>query len=374
MYLILAPFLICLLIYVAFILRSARYFSLNTQMNFPDADTQPTVSVIIPARNEEQNIQSCLEAVLAQDYPDYLWEVIMVNDHSTDRTFEIAQQISASYPRLSVIDLPQQQSGKKAALTMGIRNAEGEMILQTDADCVMDKHWLAAMMKYWEEGVGLISGPVRLSHKGKLLEKFQVLESMGLVGIGAASLKAGKPNMCNGANLAYGKEVFESVGGYEGIDQVASGDDELLLQKIHLQGKYQLRFAQTQEAIVTTPACSSWKALKSQRLRWVSKARNYLDKSVNIIQAISWLGFLSFPLLLLTGWWNPLYWWLLLAAFVIKLAADTFLLYQTAVFFHNLHLIGWVFLLQLVYIPYVLWIGIAGNLVKNYNWKARTVR
>ena len=374
MYIILTPFLICLLIYVAFIVRNGWYFSRAQEGRSTQADTLPFVSVIIPARNEEKNILTCLNAVLAQQYPDHLWEVILVNDHSTDKTPDIAREIASSFSKLIILDLPHNQSGKKAALSHGIRQAGGELILQTDADCVMDNNWIAAMMSYWEEGVGLISGPIKLSFRQNWLEKFQAIESMGLVCIGAASLMAGRPNMCNGANLAYGKAVFESVQGFEGIDQVASGDDELLMQKVHLQGRHKLRFAKSRAAIVLTPACKNWRDLKTQRLRWVSKARNYLDKRVNIIQLISWLAFLSFPLLLITAYWDPVFGWILFSAFLLKLAADIFLLYQAAVFFHNLHLMGWIVPLQIIYIPYVLWIGIAGNLVKTYNWKARIVR
>ena len=376
MYLILAPFFLCLLIYIAFILRNAWHFSRHPNCKSASPSEFPYVSVIVPARNEEKNIEACLKAILAQQYPDHLWEVILVNDHSTDQTLDTAHRIAASHSKskLKVFELEEGKLGKKSALSLAIEKACGEVIVQTDADCVMGKYWLAAMMSYWDEDVGLISGPVRLTYGTNLLEKFQALESMGLVAIGAGSLIAGQPNMCNGANLSYSKAVFESINGFRGIDEVASGDDELLMQKINLLGKYRLVFAKCRTAIVSTSACNNWQDLKAQRLRWVSKARNYLDKSVNLIQAISWLGFCIFPILLVASFWNPELWWLLLLAFVLKLVADIFLLYQSAKFFHNLRLISWIFPLQIVYILYVLWIGIAGNLVKNYNWKSRKVR
>lgn len=364
----------CFLFYLAFILRCARYFQ---RIPCPEEGPSPVpfVSVIIPARNEAANIEHCLRSVLRQSYPRDCFEVILVNDHSTDDTAKIARSLLPQHPQLQVWDLPDQQINayKKAALTYGIHRAKGEIIVQTDADCWMGEAWLERMIASFSPQTGLVSGPVRLTYRDNWLEKLQSLELMGLVGIGAGSLAAGAPNMCNGANLAYRKTVFEEVGGFAEVDGVASGDDEFLLHKVH-QSPWQLAFTKCPEAIVLTPAQPDWPSLKAQRLRWVSKARSYQNRWVNVVQLLSYLGFWLFPLLLGLSLWQTEALWGFLLAFGLKLGADYVLMSRMTQFFQQAFLMRYLIPLQGVYIPYVLWIGIAGNLVQRYRWKDRSVR
>lgn len=367
-------FLACLGGYAAFIIRAAWFFA---QINCPPAsEYRPVVSVIIPARNEAENIGNCLQAVLQQSYPIEKLEVIVVNDHSTDETSQVARGFIARYPFLKVLDLQMGEinSYKKAAISAGVTAATGDIILQTDADCKMGVHWVACMVDHFSEQVALVSGPIEIVHTKTGFTRFQTLESMGLVAIGAGSLAAGRPNMCNGANLAYRKAAFEAVGGFAGIDAVASGDDELLLQKLHAEPEYQLRFAKCREAIVQTDAMNTWQAFKNQRLRWVSKARFYPNRWVNVAQAVSYLAFLGILVLLGMGIYNPGFMPIALLAIAVKVLVDASILYQAARFFHNLRLLGYLILLQPIYLIYVLWIGIAGNLIDTYSWKGRTVK
>jgi cellulose synthase/poly-beta-1,6-N-acetylglucosamine synthase-like glycosyltransferase len=331
----------------------------------------PQVSVVIAARNEAEKVVRCLEAVLQQQYPREAFEVILVDDGSEDATAGIAQVISRRHPNLKVLRQP--GGGKKAALARGIAAARGTWILQTDADCEMGPHWLASMVRAFEPEVVLVSGPVSLQARPQALERLQEVESMGLVMLGAGSLAAGRPNMVNGANLAFRRDAFVAVGGYAGIDQVASGDDELLLQKLRRAKAGAMRFVRCEAAIVQTPAQPDWAGFKAQRLRWVSKVRAYPDRRVNLVQLLSYLGFWAFPLVWGLSWGDPHWLPVLLVAFGLKLAVDAWLMYQAGRFFHKLHLWPWVLLLEIVYIPYVLWIGLAGNLVRQYEWKGRKV-
>jgi cellulose synthase/poly-beta-1,6-N-acetylglucosamine synthase-like glycosyltransferase len=367
-------FALCVLFYAAFISRNAWYFA---RLRCPPASWQalPPVTVVVPARNEAAHLATCLQALLAQDYPRDLLEVILVNDHSTDATRQIALVLAQKDPRLRVLDLPGtvQQAHKKAALTLGIEAARGEIILQTDADCHMGVHWVNRMVRHFAPDTALVAGPVRLQAGPHWLEELQALESIGLIAIGAGSLAAGHPNMCNGANLAYRRSAFQAVDGFAGIEEVASGDDELLLQKMARLPGQGLRFAKCRDAIVTTAALPTWPALRAQRLRWVSKARAYLNRRVNVVQLISYLAFLGFPVLLGLALWDPTYWRLLGELILLKVAADALLMYQAAKFFHTFPLLKRLPLLELLYTPYVLWVGLAGNLVKQYSWKGRTV-
>jgi len=365
----------CLVIYAFFIGRNAWWLARIPCDPVPLPSLLPKVSIIIPARNEADLISRCLHAAIHQHYPVEKLEVIIVDDHSTDATPVIAGLMASRYPNLHCIHLPEGEEGKKAALTLGVWEAEGEIILQTDADCEAGPEWVSHMVAQFRGNTGMVAGPIVLTHDSdSWFQKLQALESMGLVGIAAGSIASGRANMCNGANLAYLRSAFLELGGYEGADRVASGDDELLLQKFRKSSQYRIGFAFCPETIVSTPALPDWKAFKKQRLRWVSKARAYLDKRINLIQMISYLGFLSFPILLIFAYWQPLYGWLALELFALKLIADFYLMLRTAGFFHKLPLLYYLLPLQLVYIPYVLWIGIAGNFVKSYKWKGRWVQ
>lgn len=333
------------------------------------------VSVIVPARNEADNIEACLHSILAQNYSQDKFELILVNDHSSDSTLEIAQEIASHSSNLRIINLADHyiKGSKKAALKIGIEHSKGEIILQTDADCVAGPNWISAINRQFNKDTGMVAGPVLLSHTKSLLSKFQTLEYIGLAGLTAGSIAANRPNMCNGANLAFRKEAFIKVKGYEGIDHIASGDDELLMQKISMHPQYKIAFAKCKDAIVETPALESWSELKAQRLRWVSKARYYINSRVNALQILFYLAFCTFPLLLFISFFDLRALIAFGGNFLIKLLADTSLLIKGIRFFDKKELIFKLPLLQPVYILYVLWIGIAGNRVNTYNWKGRKV-
>lgn len=370
-----AFFAACMVFYAFFIGRNAWWFTRIKSEAIPPSPLLPTVSIIIPARNEADEVSRCLYGAIHQNYPADKIEIILVNDHSTDGTLAIAKLMEDRYPELRVLDLPEGLEGKKAALTYGISQAEGEVILQTDADCRLQPYWARHMAAQFKGNTGMVAGPIQVEFaQESWFERFQALESMGLIAITAGSIASGHPNMCNGANLAYLKEAFEKVNGFEGVDKVASGDDELLMQKIRIKGKYHIRFAKCQDAIVFTKAIPEWKDLRTQRLRWVSKARAYLNKGTNAVQVLSYLAFVGLPVLLLGGFVNPMFSLVAIELFVLKLVADFYLMYRSLQFFHKLPLLTQVIPLQFVYIPYVIWIGLAGNFVKKYNWKGRWVR
>ncbi|WNJ20151.1 glycosyltransferase [Pontibacter sp. G13] len=367
---------ICMLIYSAFIWRNAYFFAKIPAETLRSDEWLPKVSVIIPARNEERRLPTLLNAVVNQNYPSDRLEILVVDDQSEDATSGIAKLMSTKHPNLRLIQiLPEEgRSSKKNAITRGISFANGEIILQTDADCVMGPSWVRSMVAYFGANTAFVAGPVQLTYEYRMFEILQALELIGLTAIAGGSMAAGKPNMCNGANLGYRKSVFKEVNGFEGIDHVASGDDELLLQKIHRLGKYEIRYARHRKAIVRTGALDSWEGLKRQRIRWVSKARHYVDRKVNRIQMLSYLGFWSFPIGFLLGFWWPQAWVWTAGIALVKGLADYALMYQSAKFFHKLHLLRHFALLQLVYVPYVIWIGIAGNFSKSYYWKGRKVQ
>jgi cellulose synthase/poly-beta-1,6-N-acetylglucosamine synthase-like glycosyltransferase len=190
--------------------------------------------------------------------------------------------------------------------------------------------------------------------------------------LGGGNIAGKTPNMCNGANLAYRKTAFEAIGGFSHVDTFASGDDEMLLQKMHAHG-LELRFARDFRAIVYSPAMPSWPALKRQRLRWVSKARFYPNRGLNLLQLMSYGAFAGVPFLALAGFFAPVAWLLLLLNLTLKTAADAWLMFLASRLLRRPYLLTSLIPMQIAYLIYVLWVGVAGNLVKSFEWKGRTV-
>jgi len=189
------------------------------------------ISVIIPARNEEENIGHLLQALQKQTYPSNSFETIVINDQSDDNTVEVVKQFKGVI--LFELDSDPVNSYKKKAIEQGINAASGKLIITTDADCIPPPPWIETIVSFYEEKKSaFIAAPVIFQHDSSLVQIFQALDFLVLQGITGASVYKKIHSMCNGANVTYQKEVFEQVKGFEGVDNIASGDDMLLMHKI----------------------------------------------------------------------------------------------------------------------------------------------
>lgn len=366
-------FSVLILYYVAYLVRCAWFWGKVDVRTEADGEW-PMVTVIVPARNEAAGVGTCVRTILAQDYPQARMELILVNDHSEDDTVTLAMAAAQGDARFRCIDLEAQTGTayKKAAVARGIAAAQGSIIVTTDADCHMGTGWLRAMVQQFDGETDLVSGPVALEGEGAFAQ-MQALEFMGLIAVGAAGIAAGSPNMCNGANLAYRKAAFEAVGGFAGIDHIASGDDELLMHKIAERGPGRIRFAKLAAAIVHTPAQRDWAAFRQQRVRWVSKSTHYRHRGITTTLVLSYLAMAGFPLLAIGGIWDGRLWLLAALHLLLKMLGEFAVLCQAALFFDKLRLLAWLPLEQVAHIAYVLWVGVAGNR-KSYQWKGRNVQ
>ena len=227
-----------------------------------DSPVTTKISVIIPARNEEDNISNLLDALKNQSYPSNLFEVIVIDDHSTDQTAEIVQQ----FPSVKLIKLKDENinSYKKKAIETGIEAATGDLIVTTDADCIPGINWLLTIASFKEEKQSVfIAAPVVIHCNTSVVQLFQAMDFMVLQGITTAAVYKKKMSMCNGANLAYERSVFYNVNGFTGIDHIASGDDMLLMYKIWKQYPDKVHYLKSKEAIVSTQPEKSWRTLFS---------------------------------------------------------------------------------------------------------------
>ncbi len=348
--------------------RKIAYFKLRNEV------FSTKVSVIIAARNESSNIENTLNAILNQDFPSHLLEVIVVNDHSEDNTAELVKNYAPKVKLINFIDNRTINSYKKAAIAVAISEASGKLIITTDADCIMEKKWLQNMVGMYEQSsFKMISGPVAYYNEKSFFERLQSLEFLFLIGMGASTIGNKRPTTCNGANLLYEKEVFLEVGGFAGIDNKASGDDELLLHKVVAKYPDAIGFAKSYESIVRTYAKPNLTEFIAQRKRWASKSTSYKDKYIILLGIGIWLFNLSIFTLLISGFNNIGYLNMGLILLIIKIALEFYFIVKVAQFANRKRLMVLSPILSLVHIIYLIYIGIAGNL-GSYKWKGRTVK
>lgn len=369
---------ICLIIsacvYVLIVLYLRKGWS---KLPYFTSQSQPSkkVSILIAARNEEENIGRTIECILQQDYPQDLLELIVVDDHSTDRTAEIVRSYAGQGVKLLQLRVGDKlNSYKKYAITKAIDAASGEIIVTTDADCRMGPKWVKTVMQYFEEHDSyLVSSPVIYSEEKSFFEELQTLEFLYLIGLGAAGIGNGNPTTCNGANLAYRRDVFFEMGGFKGIDNLASGDDELFLHKVAEKYAHKIGFCKSRDAVVFTDAKPDLASFISQRKRWASKSTKYKDKKVVALGVAIWLFNLALigslvTFFVLLSQLN----WLLLTSFVLKIVVELCFMIPVLRFAQRTELLKYLPFLSVIHTFYLVYIGVAGNTGK-YNWKGRKV-
>lgn len=342
-----------------------------------------TISVIIPARNEQDNIATCIRSILNNDYPLAMLEIIVIDDFSEDDTAAIAENmLQGGHGR--VIQLKNYlsknerlNSYKKKALEIAIGEAKGEWIITTDADCEVPLHWLQQLTQPMQlHQVKFIAAPVSFTPalpQPDGLYYFQSLDFMTMQGITAASIAMNLGNMCNGANLAFNKKAFDEVGGYKGIDHIASGDDMLLMHKIQLRFPDGIFYLKSKEAIVHTPAQPDWSSFLNQRIRWSSKADKYDDKKLTVILAFVYFFNVSFIPLFIAGFFNYFYWLWMLGILFGKVMVELIFLVPVAKFYSKTKELRWFPLFQPMHIGYIIMAGFLGKF-GSYQWKGRTVK
>jgi len=341
---------------------------------FTTSDTEPTIriSVIIPARNEEKNIGQLLASLEIQTYPGNLFEVIVVDDHSEDNTTTIVK----NYPFAKLVKLKSDQinSYKKKAIETGIAAASGDLIITTDADCVVKENWLRTIAGFKESTQAIfIAAPVSINYNQSILQTFQSMDFLVLQGITAASVQKKFHNMCNGANLAYERKAFIEVNGFNGIDHIASGDDMLLMQKIAVQFPDKIFYLMSEEAIVTTKPVSSWKEFFRQRIRWASKATNYNEFKIFSVLFLVYFFNCTILVLFIAGFWTHYLWLAFGIILILKTMIEYVFIKPVANFFNRKNLLKFFPFFQPLHIIYTIiagWLGTFGS----FEWKGRRVK
>jgi len=368
--------LYCVLIFLyAYWLLHIKKFSVDKTLNPP----QTKFSIIVPARNEEKNIETCLRSILHNHYPKNLFEIIVADDSSEDRTAAIVRQLQEKYPQLKLLNMNELihekiNSHKKKAIEAAIHHAGGNWILTTDADCMVSENWLMNFDNYIRQTQKrFVAAPVAFTNKPNFLNRFQCLDFLSLQGITAASVSAGMHNMCNGANLGYEKQLFFDINGFDGIDQLASGDDMLLMNKVKQQFPDVIGYLYSQDAIVFTQPMPTWKSFINQRIRWASKSSHYHDARITAVLCGVYLTNLFLLISFAAALFQPIYLLYWLGFIIIKTLVEGLLMQPTASFFKQKNLLKWFPVMQPIHIIYMVVAGFLGMFGK-YQWKGRMVK
>lgn len=336
-------------------------------------------SLLIPARNEEKNLPHCLKSLLKQKSIPQKIEYILIDDFSTDRTSNIADSFQKQ--GLQLIEMAKIQPNfkgpayKKQAILQGIKSSTGDYLITTDADCSFKEQWIHNMLTQVREGqLEALTGPVLIRQPSNFWEHFQALDFLSLMGVTAAGYQTGKMQLANGANFCFSRQAFCQVNGYQDINDIASGDDVLLMQKISTQYPGKTAFAKNPEAAVFTTAEPDLFAFWQQRLRWATKTTSHLQSSTQHLWAFVWLNHFSLLLgsaSLFSASVGPAS--IFLLALSINALVDYLFLRSLAHFFGQTHSLRYFVPAFFMHRLYVLLIGAWALFQPAYRWKGRTL-
>ncbi|MCF8296785.1 MAG: glycosyltransferase [Saprospiraceae bacterium] len=348
------------------------WFSLKSVTLNP-SEFSVKATIIIAVRNEENNILECLGSIISQNYPTDFYEIIVSDDNSTDNTINKIQKFIAENPSYQIkLIKSSEQFSKKQALSNAIKISQNDLIITTDADCVMSEKWLFSIIDYYKsQNPKMIVSPVVMENNNSVFGKLQSLEFVSLISSSAAAINLNNPIMCNGANLAFSKKAFWEVNGYDSDKKYSSGDDIFLLLKFKKRfGSKSIAFLKNFDAIVYSKAAASFKEFYNQRIRWVSKSKGYQDFNIIAIAIIILLFNVSIPSAFILAIFNKDYLLFAISLLGIKLFFDFPLLAGFTNFIKRNGLLWYYLILQPIYVVYISVFGILGNFL-SFNWKGR---
>lgn len=304
-----------------------------------------TFSIVIPFRNESENLMGLLNSLRALNYPKELFEVLLVNDESEDNSEELIKDFAGKMN--SNIHLLQNHrisnSPKKDAISVGINHSKYQWIATTDADCELPKNWLKNLdafiekqIAYGEENIPvMVCGPVAYTTNRNFIQDFQQVDGFSLQTVTIGSFGYRFPILCNGANLAYKKDAFFAVNGFEGNNHLASGDDIFLMEKMKKRYPKRVKFLKSKDNLVLTKPQLHWSQLINQRIRWASKTskqNNPISMILGILVVLANIVFLLLPLLIVLDSGNIL---LYLFLIFLKIFTDLLVVSQTSNLFEK---------------------------------------
>ncbi|MCZ4317479.1 glycosyltransferase [Aequorivita viscosa] len=368
-----------LILFVAYFLcMMALFYGFKKVPLFFAKDTNPATrfSVVIPFRNEAENLPNLLKSVEGINFPSEMFEIIFVNDASDDISEAIISETLKS-SKLSIKLLQNKRvsnSPKKDAISEAIKNAQFEWIVTTDADCKLPKTWLQTIDAFIQkEKPVMVCGPVIYEANGSFIENFQQLDGFSLQAVTIGSFGFKNPLLSNGANLVYRKDAFLKVNGFLGNDHIASGDDIFLLEKMKKAFPKQVSFLKSKETIVITKPQKSWKDVVNQRIRWASKTskqKSAISLLLGMLVFLVNISVLVLPLFIIFDSENFIVY---LALLCFKITTDYVVVWQSAQFFGE-KISFWKFLWQPFLYAAIVVAVVFRSFSGTYSWKGRTFK
>ena len=366
---------ICITLVYLFLIGSlALGFDKVKDFHLEDISSKTRFSIIIPFRNEAKNLPSLLLSLKELQYPKDLFEVIFVDDASTDYSLEIVNTFNSQTTlNITIIKNNRESNApKKEAISSAILLVKNEWVVTTDADCKLPKFWLNTFDAYIQKNKpSFIVAPVTYEATDTFLKRFQLLDFLSLQGATIGGFGMGNPFLCNGANLAYKKSLFESVNGFHGNTNIASGDDIFMLDKALNKNPERVHYLKNNQVIVRTTAEATIKNLISQRVRWASKtsaSKNRLTKSIGFTILLMNASLIGMFILSIIG---TLSFKIFVYLSVIKLSIDFLLLFKTTRFFKQESYLSSYVLCSLLYPFFSVYIVFV-SVFTGYKWKGRT--
>ncbi|MFH0895065.1 MAG: glycosyltransferase [Bacteroidota bacterium] len=371
---ILVAFLIILLSYVVMIIVFSWFWGKENSVTTPSSIETKTITVIIPVRNEENNLAKCLDSLMNQDYPKDKFSVVVAENGSMDNTIEIAKKYAETFSNIYFFQVVcnAEMHAKKKAITQAIGSSSSEYIILTDADCTHSPQWLSVMASRMEQKkCAMLSGPVISKNENGFVSKLIQLDHLSLMASGGASILSGRPLMCSAANLAFRREDFFVVEGYKGYETLSSGDDVFLMHNFKKK-KLNIDFIKSYDVIIETAGSSAISSFFSQRSRWASKSKHYpgfFPKAIALLVLFaSVLVIASYILILL----NPMQYLILLAVPILKMIVDFVFLFQASSFVRRKNLM-WFFIPTFLLYPFYVLTTFVISIFSKPQWKGTPV-
>ena len=365
-----------LLLYISIIL-SYIYGWYHLSVYSDELIKEELVTVVIVARNEGNNIEKCLNSIYNQVYKRSNIQLIVVDDNSVDDTKEKINKFILQHSDMNVqlisLDINKGEFSKKVGITKAITFAKGEIIICTDADCLHHSNWIKTILKLFEKTQSVfITGPVFYKGNNSFIEDILNVELASLMGITGGSIYGGFPMMSNGANMAFKKSVFESIGGYHDNLKILSGDDQFLMLKIREKYPKGICFVKSRQAIVSTNMPYNSIAFINQRVRWASKTNsidNWYVKLIGLLFVAANIFQLIFIFIVL---FNYTYIYLLMFFFCGKLIVDFMLVFPVLRLIEKKFQFLNILIVEIIYPFYILIITVR-SIFGGYSWKGRYI-
>lgn len=369
--------IIITVIYVALIFAFIIGFNRVQNFEYTTCKPQNKFSILIPFRNETENLPALLESLSKLKYPVELFEIFLINDNSSDNYKSLLDNFNNQYKKLQIhlINSKRKSSSpKKDAIETAINEANFEWIITTDADCILPKNWLCNFDDFIQKNnTKMIVAPVAFIYEKKYLNNFQILDFLSLQGSTIGGFGIEKPFLCNGANLCYNKEAFLKVNGFDGNDHIAGGDDIFLLEKFINHFPNKVQYLKSDTSIVKTKAQTTLNQLIDQRVRWASKTSSYTNSFAKLVGIIVLITNLYLIFLFIIAALNYINWQHFGVVFLAKFNIDFLIIYKSSKFFNQQEALKKYLISSLLYPIFNVFIAFL-SFFRKFEWKGRSFK